>query len=509
MFVLESINKYAKTGRIAWRGREGSLSFAELDARSEAFAAWLTQRFGSGLSPVMIYGQKEKDFLPCVFGALKSGRAYVPVDASMPPGRAMEIAAEVKPCVIADFSGIDNEPLTAANNEAVLDGKALESILQAPPKMQIPRERWVAGENTAYILFTSGSTGKPKGVPITAANLGSFYRGLLPYMPGEEGGVILDQVSYSFDVSCCPIYAGLGRGMTLLAVDKEMTEDIGALFGLLRDSGLNMWVSTPSFAEVCVRSKAFSSELMPFLRDFLFCGEVLTHKLCDQLAERFPKTRLLNTYGPTEATVLVTAVCVTEEMRRAPEPIPIGRPLDGVELRLDAENGCGRGELLIIGGSVGPGYHMRPDLTAERFFQDKETGRRGYRTGDICTCCGGLYYYLGRADNQLKISGYRVEIEDIEKNLAKLDNILQAAVIPVWEDEKVQYLAAFILPERDDGLTPLKRAITIKKQAAALLPAYMIPRKFIAMDAFPLNINGKIDKKELAKRLLETENTKT
>lgn len=506
MFILDSIKSYAKTGRTALMSREENLSFTELDTRSEAFAVWLLERFGDSRKPVVIYGHKETDFLSCVFGALKSGRAYVPVDTAIPPDRAAEIAGDISPDVIVDFSGSGFQ-----TGAAVLDGGALKAILHSPVSGEVSRDTWVSGDATAYILFTSGSTGKPKGVPITAANLYSFYRGLLPYMGDKDGGVILNQVSYSFDVSCCSVYAGLARGMTLLTVDKEMLEDMGALFDRLRGSGLTRWVSTPSFAEVCVRSKTFSSELAPYLSEFLFCGEVLTHKLCDQLAERFPKSRILNTYGPTEATVLVTAVWLTKEMRRAKRPVPIGCPISGTKLRLvdangqDVENDEECGELLIIGDSVGHGYYGRPDLTAERFFRDGQTGVRGYRTGDIAYRKDGLYYFCGRADNQLKLNGYRVEIEDVENNLARIENISRAAVVPVLEDGRVQYLAAFILLEKDDGLSALKRSISIKKLAAAYLPVYMIPHKFIAVDTFPLNTNGKIDKKELAARLRKAE----
>jgi len=196
-------------------------------------------------------------------------------------------------------------------------------------------------------------------------------------------------------------------------------------------------------------------------------------------------------------------------MRRDSRPIPIGYPLDEVELRLVNDQGsevekdgeCG--ELLIISDSVGPGYHRRADLTAERFFEDEKTRKRGYRTGDICYRKNGLYYYQGRADNQLKLGGYRIELEDIENNLTRIENISRVAVVPVWVEDKVQCLAAFILLEKEDGLSTLKRSIALKKQAAAFLPAYMIPRRFIAVDAFPLNTNGKIDKKELADRLRE------
>jgi D-alanine--poly(phosphoribitol) ligase subunit 1 len=248
-------------------------------------------------------------------------------------------------------------------------------------------------------------------------------------------------------------------------------------------------------AELCLHSKSFHSALLPELRAFMFCGEALTHQLCAELTERFPVARILNTYGPTEATVLVSAVWVTPELRQSELPIPIGRPIMGTRLETDD-----KGELLILGESVGPGYLNRPDLTAERFFT-AEDGARGYRTGDICELIGGLWYYKGRADNQIKLNGYRVELEDIEKNLARLPNVLQAAVVPVREDGRVRELAAFVLLESEDGLSPLKRAIAIKKQAAELLPAYMLPRKIVAVDAFPLNINGKIDRKALAARL--------
>ena len=501
MFVLEQLRKFAETDRIALVNREEKLSFRELNSRSESFAVWLLEHFGDDRSPVVIYGRKETDFLACIYGTLKSGRPYIPIDTATPPGRAMEILNDVSPKVIVNFSG--NKLSVRAT---VLDGASLPAVLQFPSKAEIPSEIWASGEQTAYILFTSGSTGKPKGVPITVNNLTSFYHGLLPYME-ESGDVILNQVSYSFDVSGCSVYAGLSRGMTLFTVDSEMLDDMGALFDFLRDSGLTTWVSTPSFAELCIQSPKFSGRMMPALRCFMFCGEVLTHKLCDGLAERFPGASILNTYGPTEATVLVTAVWINAEMRLSSRSIPIGQPLETVELRIVDEHNypvmqnevCG--ELLILGDSVGPGYHECPDLTEQRFFEESYAGKRGYRTGDICYHRDGLYYYTGRADNQLKLNGYRVEIEDIENNLTRVENISRAAVVPVLEQGRVQYLAAFLLLEKDDGLTPLKRSVQIRQRAAAYLPAYMIPRKLVAVDAFPLNLSGKVDKRELAARL--------
>lgn len=331
-------------------------------------------------------------------------------------------------------------------------------------------------------------------------------RGLLPFYP-QEGGVILHQVSYSFDVSGCAVYAGISRGMTLFTIDHAMAANLQECFAALEKSGLTLWVSTPSFAELCVQSERFSQALLPCLGQFLFCGEVLTHTLCDTLAQRFPSARILNTYGPTEATVLVTAAEITGEMGQGSRSVPIGRAIDGVTLRLEQDGkevmADGQtGELLILGPTVGPGYFGRPDLTEKSFFIDRKTGLRGYRTGDLCYQKDGLFYYCGRADNQLKLNGYRIELEDIEANLQKLPNIQRAAVAPVRDgDGKVRYLAAFLLLQEPDGLTPLKRSVALKKQAAEFLPPYMIPRKLLIVDAFPLNVNGKIDKKALAARL--------
>ena len=500
MFVLKKIREYASDPeRVALIDRDRRMTYAELDARSEAFAAWLLDHAASD-HPVVICGDKEMDFLPCLFGVLKSGRAYVPIDSVVPGDRAAQILEDVAPSVVVDFTG-----RLTAGDVPLLRQEDLDTLFAAPPA-PVPEDRWVSGGDTVYILFTSGSTGRPKGVSITADNLTAFAGGILHWYP-EEGGVILHQVSYSFDVSGCAVYAGLSRGMALFTVDHAMAADLPELFRRLAASGLTFWVSTPSFAELCIQSRAFDASMLPGLKRFLFCGEVLTHTLCDALAERFPEADVVNTYGPTEATVLVTAVKVTEKMRRDSRTIPIGKPISGVTLRLADEAGqeiCQdgqEGELLILGFTVGPGYLGRPDLTAKSFFTDAATGLRGYRTGDLCYRRGGLYYYQGRIDNQLKLGGYRIELEDIETNLQKLPNVLRAAVVPQSNGEKVTGLTAFLLLGEPDGLTPLKRTVALKREAARYLPSYMIPRRFVVVDVFPLNVNGKIDRKALAAQL--------
>ena len=500
MFLLDAIRAHAHTDRVALVNREERLTYRELEKRSDSFAAFLLEELGEDRTPILIYGEKETAFLVCMMGALKAGRGYVPIDRTVPIDRAARIAQDIRPRLVADLGGFE----VAGPWRRVRVGE-LEEVFSSGKT--VDREQDIAPDTPAYILFTSGSTGRPKGVAVTPRNLESFYQGVLPWYPPEEGGVVLHQISYSFDVSCCAVYAGLARGMTLFTVDHKMAADWGELFAAMKKSGMTLWVSTPSFAELCLGSTAFTAALLPYLSRFLFCGEVLTHTLCDALAERFPGAAVVNTYGPTECTVLVSAAEITPKHRNAAETIPIGGPIPGTILRLADEDGREitaeeeTGELLILGPSVGPGYFGRPDLTKEAFFTDEETGLRGYRTGDLCFRREGLYYFRGRGDSQVKLNGFRVELEDVEQNLQKLENVLRAAVVPVQKEEKVVYLAAFLLLKEPDGLTSLKRSIRLKKEAAAYLPGYMIPRIFTAVDAFPLNINGKVDKKALAARL--------
>lgn len=498
MFLLEALKKYAAAYKIAIRYREKTLSFAELDRFSDAFAAWLVHTFGSDRTPIMIYGHKELYIPVCMFGALKAGRGYVPVDTTFPKERAAQIAEEVQPRVIVDFYRL------GLDAPAVLDAGALEKIFASGGG--VSQEKWIAPEDTAYILFTSGSTGRPKGVQITAGNIASFYKGAAPWLalPGE-GGVCLNEISYSFDVSVCALYYALSQGMTLYTVDRETLNNTPALFAALRESGVNLWVSTPSLGEICLQSEQFCTALLPGAKKFVFCGEVMTCKLGRQMLERFPGAKVYNAYGPTEAAVLVTAVEVTEELCAARDSLPIGYSFSNLRCEIASlENGAylpdgEKGELLILGSSVSPGYLNRPELNEKVFFE--ENGVRGYRTGDLCFREAGLIYYLGRLDGQVKLNGFRVELEDVESCLTRVPNIARAAVLPVFQDGKVTGLTAFVLLEKPDGLSSLKRAKQIKETLAEILPVYMIPRKILAVDSFPLNTNGKVDKKTLAETL--------
>lgn len=499
MFILEALEHYAKTDRIAIRYHDDQVSYAALNRMADAFAAYLCRTLPGDGRPVMIYGHKQSCIPACMFGALKAGRGYIPVDTTYPADRAAQILREAQPSVLVDLfdSGL--------SAEHTLSAETLARILSQPAS-PAPRSGWIRPEQTAYLLFTSGSTGMPKGVQITAGNLAAFHAGVKPWFARlPEGGAFLNEISYSFDVSVCALYEALSRGMTLWTADRQTLESPQALFALLREARPGAWVSTPSLAEFCVHSEQFCAELMPQVRQFLFCGEVLTKKLAAELMRRFPGVPIINAYGPTETTVLVTGVEITRAMLDAPAPLPIGRPFENVRAVIADEQGQPlpdgeAGELLVLGEAVSPGYLGRPELNEALFFRT-EDGLRGYHTGDLCRKEDGMLYYLGRLDGQIKLNGFRVELEDVEQNLVRLPNIARAAVLPVWQDGRVTALTAFVLLEKPDGEGALHRARRIRAALADCLPSYMIPRKILAVDSFPLNTNGKIDKKQLAAQL--------
>ncbi|MCI8524785.1 MAG: amino acid adenylation domain-containing protein [Oscillospiraceae bacterium] len=495
MFLLERLKTYAGTDRTAILYGGEVLSYARLDAWSDAFAAWLLARFGEDRTPILIYGHKELSIPACMFGALKSGRGYVPVDTTFPRERVAQIVEAVRPRVIVDFCGLGLEA------PAVLDGMALTEILESGGTAD--RGTWITPGQTAYILFTSGSTGQPKGVQITAGNIAAFSRGVDSLLRCEgEGGTFLNAISYSFDVSVCALYYALSRGMTLYTVDRAALNDARSLFAALAASGIDIWVSTPSLGELCLQSEQFDRGLLPRVQKFIFCGEVMTSKLGREVRRRFPGARVYNAYGPTETTVLVTAVEATDALCAAGETVPIGYGFGNLTCQIaDPETGAllpdgQQGELRILGECVSPGYLGDPERTARSFFE--RDGVRGYRTGDLCSRENGMIYYYGRLDGQVKLNGFRVELEDVERNLTKVPNIARAAVVPEYRGALVQGLTAYVLLEAPDGLGSLQRAKRIKEALGALVPSYMVPRKIVAVDAFPLNTNGKVDKKALS-----------
>jgi D-alanine--poly(phosphoribitol) ligase subunit 1 len=487
MNVLERIDHWARTvpDRPVHVSRHGRLTYGELARRSDALAGHLSRALPDDRAPVAVLGHKEPEVLVAFLGALKSGRGYVPIDTSLPSQRVERIIA-------ASGAALTLTPAHVA-------GVAAE---RGPGQPSRPRP-----DDPFYIMFTSGSTGDPKGVVITHGCLTSYLSWLLDEQAFAPGEHFLNVVPYSFDVSVMDTYAALTTGGTVYSVTREDVANPKQLFAFLAAADLTTWVSTPSFAQMCLVERGFGTAMLPRLRRFLFCGETLAPEVAGQLLDRFPTVEVWNTYGPTETTVAVTSVRIDRDVLGRCNPLPIGRPMPGSRIVVLDDTGevvpAGeRGQIVIAGPSVSPGYLGRPDLTARAFFLlDDEWA---YRTGDWGRYRDGLLFFEGRMDNQIKLHGYRIELADVEANLCALPGVRAAVVLPVLRRGVAESLAAFvILSERSDQST-FQRSNALRSALAERLPAYMLPRKVHFLDSFPMNANGKADRRQLAELLAES-----
>jgi D-alanine--poly(phosphoribitol) ligase subunit 1 len=482
MHLLDRIDQWGRTApdRIAHRSGERTMTYGELLARSDALAAWIQAELGDTHVPIAVHGHKEPEMLIAFLAAVKSGRPYVPIDYSIPAQRVDRI-------------------LQSADAALVLTPERVASLANEKPEAKPQR---VEGNDPFYILFTSGSTGEPKGVVITLANLQHFVGWMIGEQKFEElGETFLNQAPFSFDLSVMDLYCCLATGGTLHSVTKDDVANLKNLYQSLAASGVSTWVSTPSFAQMCLIERSFSETMLPKMRRFLFCGETLAPETASQLIERFPKAQVWNTYGPTEATVATTSMIVDRAVLAEFNPLPVGRSMPGSGIAIVGEDGKRvppgeRGEIVITGPNVSPGYLRRPDLTAKSFAPYE--GQPAYRTGDWGRDRNGLIFFEGRMDSQVKVNGYRIELGDLEANLRALPDVADAVVLPVVKTDKIDSLAAFIVLSTEKTGSDFERTAALKKSLGERLPAYMVPRKFQYLDSFPMTPNGKADRRKLA-----------
>jgi len=416
-------------------------------------------------------------------GTVKSRRPYVPLDTASPRHRIDKILAISRPALL-----LTPEDVATLSRGATT---ALET-----------RAQW---DDPFYILFTSGSTGDPKGVIITLGCVEHFVRWMLEeqkFVP--LGETFLNTAPFSFDLSVMDLYCSLATGGTLFSVGRDLVTNPKMLYRALGNSGATTWVSTPSFAQMCLVEEKFSEGMLPRIRRFLFCGETLATQTAARLLERFPRAQVWNMYGPTEATVATTSVRIDVSILEKYSALPVGRPTPGTDVLVVSEAGetlpaQERGEIVIAGPNVSPGYLRRPELTAAAFFEQGD--QRAYRTGDQGRFRDGLLFFEGRMDSQLKISGYRIEVGDVEANLLALPSVRDAIVTPVIKNGAAQSLAAFVVLSSRNEASHFALTQSLRRQLAERLPVYMLPRKFVFLDAFPLTANGKADRAQLAQCL--------
>ncbi|MGE6258119.1 D-alanine--poly(phosphoribitol) ligase subunit DltA [Heyndrickxia sporothermodurans] len=505
MKLLQSIQQIARRhpNKLAFVNQGSQLSYGQLWERSNRLASYIQKQAIDSKSPVIVYGHMGPEMIVSFLGCVKSGHPYIPVDMSIPIERIKKIIESSNAYLILSTESFENHYFDS-NSIKIIESEELESILTHETE-SILEDNWVNEDDNFYIIYTSGSTGNPKGVQITANNLQSFVDWMISDFPIDKQKVFLNQAPFSFDLSVMDLYPSLCVGGTLFAVTKEMVANPKVLFNELKYSNMNVWTSTPSFAQMCLMEPTFSQEMLPELEVFLFCGEVLTTDTANQLLDRFPNAKIFNLYGPTEATVAVSMIEVTKEMIETHDVLPIGRCKGDTKLFIVDENGKQlpdgeKGEMIIAGPSVSKGYLGEEALTAKSFFIQE--GERAYKTGDAGYIKNGLLYYKGRLDFQVKVHGFRMELEEIENNIGKSQFVEACVVVPVYRDEKIDYLTAFVVPAKHSFEKEYQLTSAIKKELSTMLPAYMIPRKFSYISQLPMTPNGKADRKKLLQEVM-------
>ncbi|MBU5361583.1 D-alanine--poly(phosphoribitol) ligase subunit DltA [Enterococcus raffinosus] len=494
--IITAIDQWANETpeAIAYQSETEQFSYQTLHQWSDNLAHYLNQNIESN-TPIVVFGELEFEMIASFLGAAKSGHAYIPIESNTPLDRIQLILEVAQPAMILSVLPWPEEINVTIPVVTPVKLAELFTTEQAPTDLQP-----VVADETFYIIFTSGTTGVPKGVQISHKNLLSFVNWDLKDFGIEPGMRFLSQAPYSFDLSVMSVYPALCSGGTLIPMEKTVINDFKKLFSFLPNLALEVWVSTPSFMDICLMEKTFDGEHVPSLKIFQFCGEELPRKTAAELLRRFPNAKVFNTYGPTEATVAMTQIEVTEEVLATYDRVPIGYIKEDTEVLIydedhEAAEGAA-GEIIIKGPSVSKGYMHNPEKTAAAFFEID--GVPAYHTGDAGRLqADGLLLYEGRIDFQVKLHGFRIELEDIDHHLEKVSYVKQATVVPKYQDHKVQQLVAYVVANDNDFEKAYQLTKAVKEELAEGVMEYMIPQKFVYVDQLPRTANGKIDRKRL------------
>lgn len=425
---------------------------------------------------VIVYSGKAFPAYAAIYATLLSGNVWVPADPEIPPARNLEVFSQVLPAVVLSDRPLPQE-LEDFCREIGARTYQLAAILDSGPPSAFALKDF-DDDGEAYIMFTSGSTGKPKGVPMSNRNYINFIDNAMRILPLRKGDVFADYHYFGFDISifylfCAVLVAGSFAPL-ILPADRMMP------LRHLQAHKVTVLATVPSLMTL-LRRLAHDRWEGHRPRIFFICGEPFRTDLLDYLDKSVKAEHVYNFYGLTETGVEnFYHECQPGDAARFREIgyIPIGRPLQGSEVRLDANQ-----ELLLAGCQLTAGY--LGGRSADRFFE--ESGVRWYRTGDKIVEQDGLYFCKGRLDNQVKLRGYRIELMDVEAQLRNLDGIDEAVCFVVELNGRDALVAAL---HGQNCPAPDRVRLALKER----LPTYMIPDVTFELNDLPANSSGKIDR---------------
>jgi amino acid adenylation domain-containing protein len=489
------------------------LNYEELTDHSNRLARLLIEQ---GVEPgdrVGIYMEKSLEAVVAVYGILKAGATYVPIDPFAPSSRIAFIIHD------GGIRHLFAKKTKTAQLRSVLERKtSLECLIGFRPQEGIPVRSvpWeevyrtpsmtvqpanVTELDLAYILYTSGSTGQPKGVMHTHRSALSFVQWAVEAFSLRSEDRLSNHAPFHFDLTIFDLFAAAAVGASTVIIPEDVARLPASLAGLISEESITVWYSVPYALIQLLQRGGLGSRDLTSLRCVLFAGEPFPTKHLQPLMQRLPRASFFNLYGPTE-----TNVCTFYEVPPLPEnseaPIPIGRACANIELTVVNSNdqpvAAGEvGELLVRGPSVMPGYWKRPELTHKAFFRYcnfPPYEQIFYRTGDLVQFGpDGNYHFLGRKDRQVKVRGFRIELDEIELALLSHHQVQEAAVYLVPDHEGHGHIEATVVAKAGTSLTSPQLTGFLSER----LPSYAIPDQIVITHQLPRTSTGKIDRRQL------------
>jgi amino acid adenylation domain-containing protein len=470
-----------------------TLTYRELNTEANRLARHLR---GLGVRPeekVAICFERSVDLIVAILGVLKAGCAYVPVDPKLPRKRFEYILADTGARYLVTQKKLIDLGLSVLHCSMIaLDdpSSAIQSAdhanLDSPP----------TAENLAYVMYTSGSTGEPKGVMIEHRSVVRLVKNTNYCRFGSEE-VFLQFAPITFDASTFEIWGALLNGSQLVILPSQAPSlhDLGRI---IRERKVTtLWLTAGLFH---VMVEQHLDDLRP-LHQLLAGGDVLSPWHVRQVLEKLPDVQLINGYGPTEGTTFTCCYNFADD-EQVPDPVPIGYPISNTQVYILDHNmqqvPIGKtGELFVGGDGLARGYINSPELNASKFVTasiEKGKPQRLYRTGDLARFLPtGAVQFLGRNDNQIKLRGYRIELDEIEAVLRRNPNVRQACVIAERASGAVTRLVAYCVPARDGSLSEND----LREFLRSNLPDYMVPAAIVTLESLALTPNGKVDRAKL------------
>tara|TARA_Y100000591_G_scaffold148668_1_gene127724 strand:- start:479 stop:2002 length:1524 start_codon:yes stop_codon:yes gene_type:complete len=501
---LKNILKFSKKNpkKIAINLNEENLNYNNLINYSNLLIKTFVE---NNLSNIGIFGNRTIITIISILATQLCGKTFIPLNPKLPNERLKKIISSSDlDCIIVSDKSKDR--FLNFNNFCnfklpiifpVIQNQKFKKKFQISIKNKTSNKKKVKKLNyskTSYIMFTTGSTGEPKGVKISYNNLDSYLINFNKIEKLKEKDIVSATFDNSFDLSVHDIFATLGAGAKLVIFTDE---DLLFAIKKIKAKKISIWFSVPSLIKKIISNPYTKSSSLRSIRLSLFCGEMLPTTSAISWCKMAKNSRCINLYGPTETTIAISYYDFTnyeKSLNKAYISVPIGKVFSGNKFRIKKLNNniskdLEKGELLISGSQVSKGYLNNTRETKRKFI--KYQNKVFYKSGDIVKMDENKkLYFLERSDNQVKISGYRIEISEIENTFSKLLKNEEIIVVPEYKNSVVENLVLFTTQRN------LKKR-KLLASAQKILPKYMIPKKVKYIKAFPLNQNNKIDRNQL------------